>query len=119
MREYELMFILDVSLAEDDRRKIVNDVERELIDLDAEIKDSTQYDVRDLAYQIKDVTRGDYRLISFYFEPTRCQELQERLNFRDDILRYLLVNMEERTTPEDVEEAEEKAEEPAEEEVNA
>jgi len=108
------MFILDVTLTEDDRREIVNAVERELIDLDAEIDSSTQYDERDLAYQIKGVKRGDYRLISFQIEPTRCEELQERLNFRDDIVRYLLVNMEERAAAEEPEEAEEEPIEEAE-----
>ncbi len=96
MREYELMFIIDVALADDDRREIVNEVEHEIVDLGGEIDSSTQYDERDLAYPIKDVSRGDYRLISFELEPSKSHDLQERLNFRDDILRYLIVNLEQR-----------------------
>ncbi len=116
MRSYELMFILDVSLPEDERREIVNDIEHEIVDLDGEIESSTQFDVRDLAYPIKDVNRGDYRLITCELEPSISQELQERLNFRDDILRYLLVNVEEERE-EESEETEETSEKPEEEAV--
>ncbi len=108
MREYELMFILDVALADDERREIVNEVEHEIVDLGGEIDSSTQYDERDLAYPINDVTRGDYRLISFALEPSKSHDLQERLNFREDLLRYLIVNMEERQS--ESEESEEKEE---------
>lgn len=94
MRDYELMFILDVGLPEDERRDITNKIEHELVDLGAEINDSIQYGVRDMAFPIEGVTRGDYRLIKCELSPANCDELQERLNFRDDILRYLLINVE-------------------------
>lgn len=115
MRLYELMLILDVSLPEDERREIVNKVEHELVDLEGEIESSTQFDVRDMAFPIKDVSRGDYRLITCKLEPSRGQELQERLNMRDDLVRYLLVNVEgERNQEEEEEEEQEESEEPAE-----
>ncbi len=94
MREYELMFILDINLPEDERRDIANKIEHELVDLGGKIQDSIQYGVRDLAFPIEGVTRGDYRLIKCELEPSVCKEVQERLNFRDDILRYLLINTE-------------------------
>ncbi|MGM0381418.1 MAG: 30S ribosomal protein S6 [bacterium] len=106
LREYELMFILDINLPEDERRDIANKIEHELVDLEGRIQDSIEYGVRDMAFPIDGVTRGDYRLIKCELEPSICEELQERLNFRDDILRYLLIN-----TEEDLQIAEESEEE--------
>ncbi len=110
MREYELMFILDINLPEDERRDIANKIEHELVDLGGRIQDSIHYGDRDLAFPIEGVTRGDYRLIKCELEPSSCEEVQERLNFRDDILRYLLIN-----TEEDLQLGEEKEEESEEE----
>lgn len=94
VRPYELMCVLDVSLTEDERRDIVGELEHEIVDLDGEIVSSTQYGVRDLAYPISGVTRGDYRLIRYHGIPGANQDLQERLNYRDDILRYIIVRVE-------------------------
>lgn len=93
---YELMFIMDVALAEDERRDIVNEIEREVIDLGGEIDTTEQYDVRDLAYPINDITRGDYRLVRYEADGRMNQDLQERMNIRDDVLRYMIVKLDER-----------------------
>lgn len=106
---YELMFIMDVALAEDERREIVNEVEHEVIDLGGEIDTSDQYDVRDLAYPINDIKRGDYRLIRYKADGQMNQELEERMNIRDDVLRYMVVKLDQRDL--DLFEEEEEAEE--------
>lgn len=94
MERYEVMFLLDVNLPEDERRDIANEIEREIIDLGGEVDSSSQYDVRDLAFPINSVNRVEYRLIEYEAEKagTTNDELRERLNFRDDIVRYLIVN---------------------------
>jgi small subunit ribosomal protein S6 len=93
---YELMFIMDVALAEDERREIQNEIEHEVIDLGGEVETAEQYDVRDLAYPINDITRGDYRLIRYEADGRMNQDLQERMNIRDDVLRYMIVKLDER-----------------------
>lgn len=93
---YELMFVMDVALSEDDRREITNEIEREVIDHGGEIETFEQYDVRSLAYPINDVKRGDYRLIRFESDGQQNQQLQQRLNIRDDVLRYLIIKMDQR-----------------------
>lgn len=117
---YELMFIMDVALAEDERREILNEIEREVIDLGAKVETTEQYDVRDLAYPINDITRGDYRLVRYRADGQMNQDLQERLNIRDDVLRYMLIKLDERdrrifeeSDTEDAGESEEAAEETA------
>jgi small subunit ribosomal protein S6 len=111
MRKYDLMFILDVNLPEDGRREIVTKVEHEVIDVGGEIISSEQYGVRDMKFPINDVTRGDYRLIVCELDPKENKELQQRLNFRDDFLRYLLIRLDEEEAAEEEEVEEEEAEE--------
>lgn len=104
MEYYEVMFLLDINLPEDERRDIVNKVEKELIDLGAEVDATKQYDVRDLAYPIDNVKRADYRLIEFRAEAESSvlDELRERLNFQDDVVRYLITNQRKDRHPEEV-----------------
>lgn len=120
MEYYEVMFLLDINLPEDERRDIVNKVEKELIDLGAEVDATKQYDVRDLAYPIDNVKRADYRLIEFRAEAESSvlDELRERLNFQDDVVRYLITNQRKDRHPEEVfespeDEAEEEGDETA------
>jgi small subunit ribosomal protein S6 len=116
MEYYEVMFLLDVNLPDDERRDIANEVEKELIDLGAEVDSSEQYDVRELAYPIDNVKRADYRLIEFRAEAESSvlDDLRERLNFRDDITRYLITNQRKDRHPDEVfESPEEEAKEPA------
>jgi small subunit ribosomal protein S6 len=104
MQYYEVMFLLDVNLPEDDRRDIANDVKKEVIDLGAEVRSSEKWDVRDLAYPIDNVKRAEFRLIEFKTDPegTVLDELRERLNFRDNIVRYLITNQRKDRHPEEV-----------------
>lgn len=120
MEYYEVMFLLDINLPEDERRDIVNEVEKELIDLGGEVDATKQYDVRDLAYPIDNVKRADYRLIEFRAEAESSvlDELRERLNFQDDVVRYLITNQRKDRHPEEVfespeEETEEEGDETA------
>lgn len=115
MEYYEVMFLLDINLPEDERRDIANEVEKELIDLGAEVDENKQYDVRNLAYPIDNVKRADYRLIEFRAvgESSVLDDLRERLNFQDDIVRYLITNQRKDRHPEEVfESPEETAQEP-------
>lgn len=112
METYELMLILDVNKSEDDRRDIANEVEREVIDLGADVESNTQFDVRDFEYPIEGLNRGEYRLIEFEAERDNelQQELRERLNFREDVVRYLVTRQPQEDDVFDEEEVE-KAEE--------
>ncbi len=112
--DYELMLLLDASIPEDERRDAINGVERELIDLDIEVVNSEQYDVRPLAYPIKGAKRGHYHLFEINVPSGAHDELQERLNLVESILRYLFVRkreIPETFEEEDEEEGEEEASE--------
>lgn len=104
MEYYEVMFLLDINLPEDERRDIANEVEKDLIDLGAEVDSNKQYDVRDLAYPIDNVKRADFRLIEFRAEAESSvhEELRERLNFQNDVVRYLITNQRKDRHPEEV-----------------
>ncbi|MFB6347582.1 MAG: 30S ribosomal protein S6 [bacterium] len=118
MENYEVMFLMDVNMPEDERRDIANEIERDIIDLGGEVTSSQQYDVRNLAFPIDNVKRAEYRLIEYEAEKsgTTNDELRERLNFNEDIVRYLIVNQnKDRPPQEEVFEEEEEEEVPVDE----
>lgn len=104
MEYYEVMFLLDINLPDDERRDIASEIKKELIDLGAEVDTSKQFDVRDLSYPIQNVNRADFRLIEFRAgaESLIVDDLRERLNFRDDIIRYLITNQRKDRHPDEV-----------------
>lgn len=118
MEFYELMFLLDVNLPEEDRLDVTDEIEEEVIDVGGEVESTSQYDVRDLAYPIDNITRADYRLIEFQIEEPGqpLEELRERLNFHDDIIRYLITNRRKDRHPDAVFESQQEEEDRATEE---
>jgi small subunit ribosomal protein S6 len=49
---------------------------------------------RRLAYPIKHFTEGHYLLLHFKLKSASSPELENRLNISEEIIRYLLKNME-------------------------
>ncbi len=50
---------------------------------------------RRLAYPIKRFTEGDYVLTQFMLEPERVRELESGLKLNEDVIRHLVVRLDE------------------------
>jgi len=96
MRNYEFMFILKPDMDEeaiqaacDKYTKIVTDGNGEVVSVD-------KWGKRHLAYEIKDVREGYYVLLTFKAEPAVVKELDRVAKIQDDMLRFMIVNNDEK-----------------------
>lgn len=93
LRSYELIYLVDASLA----REEIDHIAASLID---QIEQSGGYadnvrvsEVRKLEYPVKKRTHGIYVLINFHAEPTVVGVLDGLLKFNEQVLRYMIIRL--------------------------
>ena len=95
MRTYELLFIARPELEEEELGALVESIQKAMTDNGGEIVDVEHWGKRTLAYAIKHKTEGYYVLIHAKLELPAIREMERTLKLSEDVLRYLLVRMDE------------------------
>ena len=96
MRNYECMFILKPEM---DEEAITAHIERYtgiVTDGQGEMVSVDKWGKRRLAYEIKDLMDGYYVLMHFSSEPPVVNELDRVMKISDDMLRFMIVNQDEK-----------------------
>jgi small subunit ribosomal protein S6 len=92
MREYELMFVVDPRLTDEDTVALTDQYREMIQSAGGEVFKEESWGKRKLAYQINKLSEGSY--ILFFVrsdEGTVFQEVEQRMRQNEDVLRYLTV----------------------------
>ena len=95
MRKYEMVFIVHPDVEGDDVTAIVESVKELVTRNDGQVEALDDWSRRRLAYPIQDVNEGQYMLLRFAMEPDGIAELELNLILNEQILRHLVVHLEE------------------------
>lgn len=95
MKKYELLFIVDSAL-EDDKKEAAVEMVKETIATDGEVEKVDIWGNKKLAYPINKKNEGYYVLVNFKAAKDLPTELSRKLRISDSILRYLIVDKEEK-----------------------
>lgn len=95
MKKYEVLFIIDSAL-EDEKKDAVVEMVKETISTDGEVENVDVWGNRKLAYTIQKKNEGHYVLITFKAGKDLPKELDRKLRISDEVLRYIIVNKEEK-----------------------
>ena len=95
MRKYEVMFILKSNLEEEKRNEVINKF-KSIIESNGEVLSVDEWGNRKLAYEIKKMNEGYYVLITFNANADLPQELDRNFRISDDVIRHLIVHLEEK-----------------------
>lgn len=95
MRKYELMFITQPELEEEERQAFVERVKQTMTDNGAEVIHQEDMGRRKLAYSIAKWQEGHYTLLQASMERPAMQAVERDLKLSEDVLRYLLVRIDE------------------------
>lgn len=95
MRNYELVFIIAPIVEDEDVQAVVDRVGGWIQADSGKVTTVDRWGRRQLAYPIKKFTEGTYVLLNTQLKPTAIKELERNLKLDVDIIRYLLVRMEE------------------------
>ena len=94
MRDYELAFIIKPTLEGDDVTGVVETVSGYVGAINGEVASVDVWGRRNLAYPINNYREGTYVLLQTKMPPASILELERNLKLSEDVIRYLLVKVE-------------------------
>jgi small subunit ribosomal protein S6 len=89
---YDLVLLLDTTAPEDQRKKVLSDVESAISSSGTIVSDH-DWGTRALAYEIRHRTDAEYHLLQFHGPPTLLASLQRNLRIADGVLRFRIVKL--------------------------
>lgn len=93
MNKYEVMFIINPQLGEEETKSVV-DKFKAMLEASGTVDTFAEWGKRRLAYPIDDYTEGYYVLATFESNPEFPQELERVFKITDGVLRYLTLRRE-------------------------
>ena len=91
---YEVVYIIDPAQGEEGIAALVAKF-KTLAEQNGSAVEVEEWGGRKLAYPINYKTEGYYVLMTFEAEPTLPAELERNYKIADDVLRYIVINLEE------------------------
>lgn len=95
MRNYETIFILKPTLEEEVRKELINKF-TSIISANGEVVKIEEWGNRKLAYEIEKFRDGYYILVNFNAAPSLPMELERNYRIADDVIRYMIVNLDDK-----------------------
>ena len=91
LREYELMYIIRPTVAEDALPASMERVDSIITGLGGEIAENNPWGKRRLAYPIEKFEEGYYVVSKIRMEPEQTRELESQLAISEEVIRHMLV----------------------------
>lgn len=95
MNKYEIMFIVKTTMESDAASKLANTYKTLITDEKGEVTNFKDMGQRKLAYAIKKQNTGFYYVINFNATSETVKELDRRLGLDENILRHLIIRLDE------------------------
>lgn len=96
MRRYELVVIVSPDVAEDDVPDAVDRLVRRPVESEGgELQEIDSWGRRKLAYPIQRYQEGNYVLTQLNMDPQKTGELERSLQISEEVLRHLLIRLDE------------------------
>ena len=96
MTNYELMFIIDPKLDQEQKDAEIEKVKSIISDNNGTVGEADVWGIRKLAYEIMKNTEGYYVVLPFEAEPDLPKELDRRLKISDAVIRHMIINKDEK-----------------------
>jgi small subunit ribosomal protein S6 len=90
---YDLMLMLSVEAGEDQRAKILKDVESAISKAGGSIERNDDWGRRPMTYQIRHQPESEYHLLQFKAPPTLIEDLSHTLRITDGVLRFRVIKV--------------------------
>ncbi len=95
MKIYETLFIINSTLEEEARNKLVDRVKNQIEEkMHGKIRQIDRWGVRQLAFKVQKFNEGDYTVILFDSDPSQIRSLEEMYKVIPEIFRHLILRRE-------------------------
>ena len=95
MRDYELVMIVSPEVADEAVPATIERVQQFIAEQGGEVKEVNPWGRRRLAYPIERHREGSYVVAQLSLDPQRLTALEENLKLSEDVIRHLVVKLEE------------------------
>ncbi len=99
-QNYELLFIINPTLGEDDKESLLARVRGYLEQAGGDIVTFKNWGLRRLAYTLKGQKEGQYYLVNFAMLPEKVADFRRNLILAEGVLREMIVRVEGEFPPE-------------------
>ena len=96
MSRYELALVVSAKIEDEARAAVVEKAKAYVTRFGGTITEVEDWGKKRLAYEIQKMREGFYYFIQFEAETTCPAELETRMRIMDNVLRYLIVNKDEK-----------------------
>ncbi len=96
---YDLTLLLSSAAPEEDRTKILSDVESAIGDAGGSIERRDDWGTRPLTFRINHQREADYHLLQFTGPTTLLENLSHSLRITDNVLRFRIIKVTPGTPP--------------------
>ena len=93
MRKYEVMYILNASMTDEERVALIVKLHNIITDDGGKIVDVNDWGVREFAYPIDHMTKGYYMVVIFEATPKAISEFGRISRIEQNCIRHLVVNI--------------------------
>jgi small subunit ribosomal protein S6 len=90
---YDLMLLLDTAAPDEQRQKVLDEVERILSPTGASVVGKHDWGARKTAYEIRHKTDADYHLLQFQGGPEVPAALDRYLRITDGVVRFRVIKL--------------------------
>ena len=93
MRNYELAFIISPNVDDEGATNVIEKVSGFVKAIDGEVASVDVWGRRPLAYPINNHREGTYVRLETKMSPSSIGQLERNLKLSEEVIRYLLINM--------------------------
>jgi small subunit ribosomal protein S6 len=90
---YDLTLLLSTAAPEEDRAKVLSDVESAISGAGGSIERRDDWGTRPLTYRINHQRDADYHLLQFTGPPSLLENLSHSLRITDNVLRFRIIKV--------------------------
>jgi len=107
MNLYEMMFIINPEIGEEDREKLLTRIKATIEKYGGEIIKTEDMGLKTMSYKIMNKSRGHYMLSYLEGPGTMVSEIERILRIDENILRFVVIKLDKKTSRQDLEPKEE------------
>jgi len=94
MNKYEMTLVISSKIEEDARNAVLDKAKALIERFGGNITNIEDAGKKRLAYEIQKMNEAFYYFIQFEAQPTAPAEIESRIRIQDNVLRYLIVSIE-------------------------
>lgn len=96
LHSYEMVSIISPEIDDEKLNATIDNISQFITERGGSVSEVERWGKRKLAYPIKHFLEGNYVLTRFKLKPAFSKELEARLGIADEVLRHLLVKLDDR-----------------------